>query len=189
MARCFPLGVQPDATSRSSRDADTGQRLAQERALLQPGSSALGVSAKCMGAEGRLPGNGRSARAPLADRQNTGWREGHDPAHRRTLPGLLLLHPRPRNQPFDPAFDDRRTLDRNSRIRPKPCKGCPETTWKACHETEQIEMWGTRMVGESDMGHPPLQKYFQNATHAICLMRSPGCAKLGLWERDWETYQ
>src|SRR5476649_16970 len=117
MAGRFPLGVQPVTSARSSRDADARQRMAQERALLQPGSSALGVSAKCMGAEGRLPGNGRSARAPLADRQNTGGREGHDPAYRRPLPGLLLLYPRPRNPPFDPAFDDRRTLDRNSFVK------------------------------------------------------------------------
>jgi hypothetical protein len=116
VARRLPFGVQPGAAARGAWDEDAGQCLAVEPAMLQPGSSRVGVSAGCLGAEGGLPGDCRSTWQTLEDRQNTGWRTGHDPADRRSLPGLLLLHPRARNRPFDPAFDDRRTLDRNSKL-------------------------------------------------------------------------
>jgi len=86
---------------------------------------AWGLSRGGMGAQGRLPGNRRPARTTLEDRQDPGRRVCHDPAPRRTLPGLLLLHPRPRNRPLDPAFDDRRTLDRNPKLTTQHGKDVP----------------------------------------------------------------
>ena len=68
------------------------------------------------------PGPGRLAR--------------HDSAHRGAVPRLLLLHPGPENRPCDPAFDDRRTLDRNPQLTPREKR-------KGYVEAGLLETWGS----------------------------------------------
>src|SRR6266567_3137481 len=130
MAGRLPLGVQPTTPTRSAQHADSSKPMAQERKELRSRSSSLGVSGGRLGAQGRLPGHSRSARTTLEDRQDAGWRKGTHPARRRPLPRLLLFYPRPRNRPFDPAFDDRRTLDRNPKLRTQNGKDVPRQNGK-----------------------------------------------------------
>jgi hypothetical protein len=122
MAGQLSLGVQPGAPARSAGHAGRGRVMEREPAALQPEPSAVGVPGRCVDAEGRLPGHGRSPWPTLEDRARRWPANGSDPTRRRPFSGLLLLHPGPRNRPRNPARNHRRTTDRRTKNFPMNVK-------------------------------------------------------------------
>src|ERR1700741_1760503 len=110
LAGSVSLGTQPRASARGAGDANSGQRLAPERASLRSASAPLGISAGCQSAEGELSGQSRCLPNTLEDRPGTGRGGGTSGAGRTTRAGLLLPNSDSRTGSAKPILDSGATL-------------------------------------------------------------------------------
>src|SRR6266487_4131574 len=114
LARRLSLGAQPPPPPRGSGHASPRQPLATQSAPLQSEPAALGVPARRLGAQDRLPGETRPEGKKMARQQSPCRRVCPATSHPTAPHGLLLLHLDARNRSCCPALHDRAALGNRS---------------------------------------------------------------------------